>query len=76
MEHETSVRYRFGQRAYSCVLERRTTDPPPSALDPITERLMREVFRGYDPVKKLLDTPAANRPGVAEAFGGTANTPR
>jgi hypothetical protein len=74
-EHETRVRYRFGLRDYSCVLESRRADSPP-ALDPVAERLMRQVLGGYDPVKKLLGGPPDTRPGVAEALGKTADRPK
>jgi hypothetical protein len=67
--------YRFGQRSYSCVLERRATEAP-SSIDPTMERLMRDIFRGYDPVKKLLETPATNRPILAEIPGEPGKKPR
>ncbi len=74
-EHETRVRYRFGRRDYSCVLESRRGDSPP-AVDPVAERLMRQVIGGYDPVKKLLGEKPDPRPGVAEALGKTADKPK
>ena len=65
-----TVRYRFGWKAYECLLQERRAPERESNGEALAEQWIRDSLRGRDPLEKLKDEPRepgngfVARPGI------------